>query len=325
MASTRKLADEAPFFDSDFVVKPCANIRTTRCGKINAFSPAYACGIPCQLPEPTCAFCGRTGDALASESYLRAIPASIWQPVDRSEHGAKFANADELIFLSDLATAEGRQRVDKLCITMWCCKQEVIDSLVKVHPKGDGEPELALVDHSALGICPCGEVDDEGYDLEEDGSEVAGSGGRFILARHDFFVFNDIDENASHSVMHATCATRQCDGCGTLLAANERDLEEVGWMQYEKLKNDLGKLVLLCAECMPASDQCHASRDMEINGATDIEACDEENFIFRRDPGTADIPRRCTIHCRMHKPKPKKSRKAPGKKPAAKRASNKEE
>ncbi len=323
MASTRKLAAEAPFFDSDFVVKPCANIRTTRCGKINASSPAYDCGIPSQPAEPTCAFCGRTGDAIASEPYLRAIPASIWQPVDRSEHGAKFANADGQIFLSDLATAEGRERAAKLCITMWCCKQEVIDSLVKVHPKGDGEPERKLVDHSALGTCPCGEVDDEGYDLEEDGSEVAGSGDRFILARHEFFVFDNIEESDNHGqLMHYGCATRQCDGCGTLLAANERDTEEVGWMQYEELKTDVGKLVLFCGKCAPASDQCHAARDMEQNGAENVKDCDEENFIFSRDPGTTD-PRRATIYCKVHKPK--KVRKVPGKKPAAKRTAGKRE
>lgn len=325
MASARKLAANAPFFDSDFVVVPIKNMRTTRGGKANAQSPAFLNGVPTPVSEPTCAFCGRTGDAIASEPYLYAIPASIWQPTDRSKHGAKFAEADKQVFLSDLGTPEGRARVTKLAVEMWCCKQEVIDSLVKVQAKDGGEPDRMLVDHTALGVCPCGEVDAEGYDLgDEDDPEVDGAGGRLILSKHGFFVFNDIDENASsNSTMHYECATRQCNGCGNLLATNEPDPEEVGWMQYEELKNDLGKLVLLCSECMPASDQCHAARDMELNGAEDIEECDEENFVFGREPGTADTPRRCTIYCKVHKPK--KTRKVPGKKPAAKRAASSQE
>lgn len=324
MASTREFADNAPFFDSDFVVVPVRNIPTTRGGKANGESPAFVGGIPTRVSEPTCAFCGRTGDAIASEPYLHAIPASIWQPTDRSKHGAKFANAGEQIFLSDLATTEGRERAAKLAVTMWCCKPEVINSLVKVQDKDGGEPKRVLVDHSALGTCPCGEVDSEGYDLgDEDDPEVDGSGGRMILGKHGFFVFNDIDDNNSDYMMHYGCATRQCDACGNLLAKNESDPEDAGWMQYEHLKNDLGKRVLFCAECMPASDQCHAARDMEQNGADDVEPCDEDNFIFRRDPGTAEKPRRCTIYCKMHKPK--KTRKVPGKKPAAKRAASSQE
>lgn len=323
MARMRKKMETAPFFDSEFVV---TRVSTATCGRAIAQSPAYPNGIPVRTAEPTCVFCGRTGDAIESAPFMHAIPASIWRPLDRDAHGSKFPSAAQEVFLSDLREPESYARAHQLCVPMWRCKEEVIKSLVKVQSRDGGEPERMFVFHKHLGACPCGALDSEGYDLYPQDSKISDfAGGRYIFPKDEMLVFNDINPEVDEGlVMHAYCATRQCAACGSLRAKNDIDPDDTAWAEVGDLLDDTGMLVMFCDNCDVHDEECLGAQDLRRGGAK-VESCYEEISFFTRDPGSGEKPRRCTTYCAVHKPKLKKSRKAPGKEPAGKRAAAEEQ
>jgi len=319
MAWYRDTPDDAPFFDSEYVVVPRVDEPRAITGRFTGQSAAFVDGCPTRTAEPTCVFCGRSGDAVdTSKVYLHAIPLSIWRPTDRTKNGDKVANADELIFSSDMSNVAGRQRAARLAVPLYRCKKSVINSLVTVLvDDGYPEPDHLMVDHSCLAYCQCGELDGEGCDLSAEGSPQSnGSGGRCIKSRHEFFVFDDVTTEPLYRYMHCQCAGSQCDGCGVLRPKNDCDGDESDWTVLGDLRNDLGDVVLLCPECSLCDGRCHAACDMIANGAETCD-CDPSDFIYTRDRGTGPQTRCGTVYCAAHKPK--KSRESPGKESAAKR------
>ncbi len=321
---------KAPLFDSDFIVAPYPGFYTARSGNACGDSAALGNLGPVVTIIPTCIHCGRTGPGVEDKPFMHAIPRSLWRATDREAHGSKFANADSLIFLSDLACREGRDRIAKLAIPVYRCTEEVRASRVKVMGKHGIPIVEMMVEHGSLGwYCPCDELDAEGDCLFEadDEGEHDGCGGRKIDAVEDsddnYLVFNDVDKHCSDRYMHWKCATKTCDACNIICPAN-MSADSDDWVSYDDRLTDLGKPAFFCGECAVDETECHGSRDYAQNscGLADPHDFCEGEHKFSRLPALLDAtPRLASFYCENHMPKPseKVAREHPTKEPTAKR------
>lgn len=308
---------KAPLFDSEFVVTPFKNCYTTPKGDVNGDSPALGENGPVCTADPTCFYCGRVGPGVETEFFAHAIPRSLWRSIDRKEHGSKFANADSLIFYSDLKTKEGRAHTDKLAVPLYRCTEQVRASRVKVHGKEEGTIVEMIVNHDDLGwYCPCDDMLPDGecaYEADEDGIHDGNGGHKIDLEDDGYVVFEDVRGDSDERYMHWQCATSACDVCGRLCPKNVDD-DSDDW-QVVALKTDICTDVRFCSECVLV-EECHGSIDKEA----DATCGDPSEYTFTRLPGNGPTPRLCSLYCDQHMPGANKlERKHPTSKPPAKR------